>query len=68
MSVYGNLQQASSVIAELKPALDSLHMCAGWVRRKHDAPLDYPHRTLEELVIQMLDAEARLQVIAHKLS
>lgn len=67
MSVYQSLNLAAGVIAELSPALESLHLCANFLRNKQIEPSRYPGRTVEELTAQLLEAEARVNELRAKL-
>lgn len=66
MRLYANLQAAASVVAELDAALESLSLCANFLRRKLADPAAYPSRSVEELTAQFLDAEERLAKIHRK--
>ena len=67
MSISTSLKLAASALDELAPAIESLSMSANFLRRKREDASRYPTRTEEELVAQLLEAEARVARIAAKL-
>jgi hypothetical protein len=61
------LRSIAGTLDELAPALESLNLCANFLRRKLDNPDAYSHRTVEELTQQLLDAEGRVNNIRARL-